>query len=335
VKPTRNLRADAFRIWNASIHAVDPALVVGRTVVRKGLVLGIGRRRIRLDKWRHVWLLGAGKAAPPMARALENILGKRLDGGILVTKHGHSLPLRRTQCLEAGHPLPDRHSVTAARRMERFVESRICPDDLVIFALSGGASSLLVSPAPGIRLEDKIRCTRALLRAGADIYELNAIRKHLSTLKGGGLARLLAPATVICLILSDVVGDDIGTIASGLLAPDVTTYADCLKILRRLEILDGIPAAVLQRLESGAAGNIPETPKPGDPAFKNCWHRVAAGNAQACSAAVQTARKLGYQTMLLTSRLTGDTREVARFHMNIVEEINRQQSPAAPACLPD
>jgi glycerate 2-kinase len=334
VKSQKRLRSDASRIWTAALRAVDPAQAVRKFVVRKGRELRIGGRRIELGKVRHVWVLGAGKAVAPMAQALERVLGRYLAGGIVITKRGHSLALRKIECIEAGHPLPDEDSIAGAGRIASLIRSHIGSDDLVLFALSGGGSSLLTAPAPGITLEDKIRSTRTLLSAGADIHEINAIRKHLSAFKGGGLAQLLAPTRVICLILSDVVGDAPSTIASGPLAPDSTTYADCLKILNRLRILVKMPPAVTRRLEAGASGVIPETPKPGDPVFKTCLSCVIASNAQACSAAVQTARSLGYRTMLLTSQLTGNTREAAQFHMSLVEEIIYRSGPLRrPACL--
>jgi len=192
----------------------------------------------------------------------------------------------------------------------------------------------LAAPAAGITLNDKIACTRLLQNAGADIHELNAVRKHLSSIKGGGLARLLAPRPVLSLILSDVVGDDIATIASGPTAPDATSYADCLEIFEKLEISDRVPAAVKKRFELGAMGEVPETPKSGDPVFRSCENIIVANNTQACSAALRAARKMGYHSMVLTSRLDGDNGEAARFHMNIVDEIVLNQRPLRrPACL--
>jgi len=269
-----------------------------------------------------------------MGQALEKVLGKYISGGFLVTKYGHSLPLEKIKLVEAGHPLPDENSFAFGIQITSLVKDQIASDDLVFCVLSGGASALLVSPAQGITLEDKLACTRLLLNAGASIHELNAIRKHLSNFKGGGLARLLAPAKVISLLLSDVVGDDVGTIASGPMAPDTTTFSDCLSILQRFELLDQIPPSVRKRFELGAAGEIEETPKPGNPAFRKSQSVIIGRSSQTCSAAARAARRLGYHTMVLTSRLEGDTGEAAQFHMSIAEEIVFQHRPLRPpACI--
>jgi hydroxypyruvate reductase len=325
---------DAARIWSAALRSVDPAIAVRKIMKRDGSVLEINRRRIDLAGIRKLWVLGAGKAVAPMGQAVEKILGRYLSGGILATKYGHGLPLKKLDIIEAAHPLPDSNSLASAARIISLAKDRLAPDDLVLCLLSGGASSLFVSPAEGISLEDKLECTRLLLNNGADIYELNAVRKHLSSLKGGGLARLLAPTPAIGLILSDVVGDDLGTIASGPLAPDGTTFADCLDIIHRLQIADQIPPAVMRRFELGAAGRINETPKKEDPVFGRIANFLIGSNSQACAAAAKAARSLGYSVMILTSRLEGDNEEAARFHMSIAGEIVFQGRPLRrPACI--
>lgn len=334
MKSLRVLRSDAARIWRAALRAVDPEGAVRACARRQGSILHIGPRRFHLGKIRKVWILGAGKAAAPMGRAMERILGPYLAGGILVTQYGHSLPLRRMEILEAGHPLPDAHSLAAASRIRDLARHSVEPEDLVLCLLSGGASALMASPADSIPLEDKLECTRLLLRSGAPIGELNAVRKHLSALKGGGLARWLAPAAVVSLILSDVVGDDVGTIASGPVSPDATTFGDCLDILKKRGLYRQVPPAVRIRLKAGAAGKIPETPKPRDPVFRRCESFIVGSNARACSAAADMARRLGYHAAVLTSRLEGDTGEAARFHMSIAEEICRDRRPLRPpACI--
>jgi glycerate 2-kinase len=334
VKSHRVLRAEAAKVWTAALKAVDPVTAVRKIVKRDKCVLHINRRRLDLGRFRKVWVLGAGKAAASMGQAVEKILGGYIAGGILVTKYGHSLPLKRLEIVEAGHPLPDANSVAAAARICALAEDRIENDDLVLCLLSGGASALLVSPAKGITFEDKLECTRLLLNGGADIRELNAVRKHLSGIKGGGLARLLAPAKVVSLILSDVVGDDVGTIASGPTAPDPTTFGDCIGILQKLQLLDHIPAAARQRFELGAAGQIEETPKASDPVFRESETVIVGSSAQACTAAAQSARRLGYHVLVLTSRLEGDNGEAARFHMSVAGEIVFHGRPLRrPACI--
>jgi glycerate 2-kinase len=334
VKSQRVLRTDAAGIWTAALRAVDPISAIRKVVQRKGNQLQIEGRRLDIDRFRNLWVIGAGKAAASMGKAMEGILGPYLSGGILATKYRHSLPLKKLELVEAAHPLPDANSLAAANRIIDLIKSRIEPDDLVICLLSGGASPLLVSPAQNITLEDKLICTQLLQNSGADIHELNSVRKHLSNIKGGGLARLLAPARVITMILSDVVGDDVGTIASGPMSPDPTTFGDCLEIFRKYLLWEQIPLDVKRRLELGAAGKMPETPKDGDPIFRNTETIIVGNNARACTAAAQAAKRLGYHVLVLTSRLEGDTGEAARFHMSLANEIVFQRRPLRrPACI--
>jgi hydroxypyruvate reductase len=334
VKSGQALRADAARVWTAALGAVAPEPAVRKFVRRRGPVLRIGRCRFDLDRVRKLWVLGAGKAAAPMGQAVEKILGRYVAGGILVTKYGHSLPLKRLEVLEAGHPLPDSNSLASGARIISLAKDRIESGDLVLCLLSGGASALMVSPAPGITLEDTLACTRLLLNGGADIHELNAVRKHLSRIKGGGLARLLSPARVVSLILSDVVGDDVGTIASGPTSSDPTTFGDCLEIFQRLGLSGRIPPRVRRRLELGAAGRIEETPKEGDPVFRGSKTFIVGNSASACTAAAAAARRLGYGTLVLTSRLEGDTAEAARLHMSLAGEVVFERRPLRrPACI--
>ncbi len=328
------LRADAARVWSAALRAADPESAVRKFLKLNGPILQIKRNRFNLDKVRRLWILGAGKAAAPMGRAAEKILGRHVSGGILVTKYDHSMPLKRLEVVEAGHPWPDAKSVSAGARIISFAENQIAANDLVICLFSGGASALMVSPAQGITLQDKLKCTRLLMNNGVDIYELNAVRKHLSDIKGGGLARLLAPARIMSLILSDVVGDDVGTIASGPVSPDSTTFEECLGIFHKLRLFSKIPPAVRKRFEQGAAGEIEETPKPGNPAFGRIKSIIIGGSAQACTAAAQAAKRLGYRVLVLTSRLEGDNGEAARFHMNVASEIVFHRRPLRrPACI--
>ncbi len=334
MKSPHQLRSDVACIWTAALHAVDPAGAVRRFVKRDGSKVVVDGHPIDLDKARNIWVLGAGKAAAPMAQALEKILGDRLTGGVLVTRYGYGLRLRMLELLEAGHPLPDANSAAAGRRISQMAGNQITPRDLVFCLLSGGGSALLAAPSPGITLEDKVVCTRLLLNSGATIQEINAIRKHLSSLKGGGLARLLAGVPVVSLILSDVAGDDLDAIASGPLVPDTTTFGECIEILRKLQLEGRIPSAVRARLEAGSAGRVPENPKPGDRLFRKKTHVLVGSNAQACSAAARMARRLGYHTLVLTSKLEGDTGEAAGFHMSVLGEIVARGRPLRrPACL--
>jgi glycerate 2-kinase len=334
MKSEHGLRADASRIWTAALRAVGAETAVRRHLKRQGHEIRVARKKFDLSRAGHVWLIGAGKAAAPMARAFEKILGRYLSGGLVVTKYGHGMPLKKVQLLEAGHPLPDANSAAAAVAMISFIRSQVLPGDLVFCVLSGGASALLSSPTPDFTWEEKQACTHLMLNAGADIHQLNTVRKHLSSLKGGGLARLLAPTPVVALVLSDVVGDRLDTIASGPLAPDPSTFADSVEILRLLQIYDRVPESVRRRFAAGVAGEQPETPKSEDPCFRSVLNVVVGSNSLACSEAAATARRLGYKTAVLTTVLEGDTREAARFHLSIAQEIVAAGRPIRrPACL--
>ena len=279
-----------------------------------------------------VALVAAGKAAVAMARAAEQALGERLSHGLAVATTAAG-PLERVRLLVASHPVPDARGIAAAREILALA-SALGRDDLLIVLLSGGASALLPAPAEGVTLEDKAHATSLLLRAGATIHELNAVRKHLSWLKGGGLARAAAPARVVTLVLSDVVGDDLSTIASGPTAPDTTTFADALAVLDRRGLRTQVPAAVLARLERGARGELPETPKPGDAAFRRVTTRIIGSNASSVDAAARAARRQGLRPLVLTTRLEGEAREAGRLLVSVLRECVERGRPAPlPVCL--
>jgi glycerate 2-kinase len=277
-------------------------------------------------------LVAAGKAASAMARAAEDVLGPALSDALAVDVSDY-IPLARTRRLLAGHPVPDEAGRRAADEVEALARS-LGPDDLLLLLVSGGASALLPAPAEGLTLDDKARATAALLRAGATIAELNAVRKHLSRLKGGGLVRAATPARVACLALSDVVGDDPSTIASGLAAPDPTTYDAALEVLERKGVHAMVPAAVRRHLEAGARGERPETPKPGDPLFRRVAFVVVGSNRLSVAAGAREARRQGLRPLVLTTRLEGEAREVARALAAVLRECVEEGRPAAPpVCL--
>jgi hydroxypyruvate reductase len=315
----------------AGLHAADPGPLVraalrlhGRRLIAAGEAYPLGRGR--------VLVLAAGKAAPAMAAAAEQVLGARLAEGLAVS-NAPGPPLRRTRLLLAGHPLPDARGVQAAQAAEAMVRG-LTADDIVLVLLSGGASALLPAPVPGLSLEDKSAVTERLMRAGAGITELNTVRKHLSRLKGGGLARAAAPARVVTLVLSDVVGDDLSTIASGPTVPDPTTYADARRILDDRGLGSALPASALRHLEAGARGELPETPKPRDPVFRRVRTRLIGSNRISVEAAAREARRQGLRPLVLTTRLEGEAREVARALVAILRECVESGSPAPPpVCL--
>lgn len=285
----------------------------------------------RLDRGRLV-VVAAGKAGASMARAAEEVLGHRLSEAVAVDA-SPSTPLPRTRLRVASHPVPDERGLEAAAEVEALARS-LGREDLLLVLLSGGASALLPAPVPGVSLADKAAVTSSLLRAGATIGELNTVRKHLSRLKGGGLARAAAPARVVCLALSDVVGDDLSTIASGPTVPDPTTYADALGVLHARGVFDSLPRAVAARLEAGARGEAPETPKPRDPLFRRVTTSIIGNNRLTVEAAAREARRHGLRALVLTTRLEGEAREVARALVAVLRECVEAGRPARPpVCL--
>lgn len=332
-KPNGALRRKAASILTAAVRAVEPASAVRRVMSRRGERLRIGGRQYDLRRIRRILVVGAGKASAPMAAAVEEMLGARITGGLVVVKYGHTAPLRRIDLVEAGHPLPDAAGERGAAQMLDLLRGAT-GDDLVFCLLSGGGSALLPAPVPGVSLEDKIAVTGLLLRSGATIQDINAVRKHLSRIKGGRLAQTASGARVVALILSDVLGDPLDAIASGPAAPDPTTFGDALAIVRRYQLDDRLPASVLAHLRKGAEGREGETPKPDDPVFRRVQTVVVGSNAQAVAAAATRAKTLGYRTLVLTTFFEGEAREAARVFCSIARSVKSRQTPLAPpACV--
>ena len=325
----RSLRSQALRIFRAAVRAANPAEAVLRHAKIGGGVLTAGRRKYRLSEFENIYVIGAGKAGAQMAQAVEKLLGRRITAGLVNIKYGHAARLRRIELNECGHPLPDAKGEHGAARIAQLAQ-HASARDLVICLVSGGASALLPLPAPPVTLADKQATTRLLLNCGADIHEINCIRKHISLVKGGQLARLAYPATVLTLILSDVIGDDLDVIGSGPAVPDRTTFRDARAILDKYAIWASVPAAIRERLSSGA----PETPKPGDAIFAKVQNLIVASNRLAVDAAMREARALGFNTMALSTFIEGEAREVARVHAAIAKEIRAAHRPLKPpACV--
>ncbi len=329
----RRARERLLDIFNAGLAAADPAAAVRRHLRREGDRLVCGELSLSPTELRRVFVLGAGKASAVMAGAVEDLLGDCITGGWVNVKTGHGLPLRRVRVHEAAHPTPDESGERGAREIARLArEAR--EGDLVIFCISGGGSALLPLPVEGVTLADKQRLTGELLACGADIGEINCVRKHISQLKGGQLARLAHPARVLSLILSDVIGDPLGVIASGPTAPDPSTFADALAVLRKYGLEARAPAGVLAHLRAGAAGLRPETLKPEDPLFARVANVIIAGNALSVEACRRRAGRLGYRPLVLTTRLEGEAREAARVLTAIARNAIEHGDPVPPpACL--
>ncbi len=335
------MRKDATEIFAAGVARVDPRPMVRDALRLEGPVLTVeaGGRAAAWDlrRFDRILVLGFGKAGARMARGAEEALGDRLSGGVVAVKRGHAEPCSTVRILEASHPVPDESSVRAARAV---MEAARGADErtLVLVLVSGGGSAILCAPydrdGRSLTLDDKAAVTRELLACGADIREINAVRRHLSAVKGGRLAEILAPAAVVTLILSDVVGDELASIASGPTVPDPTTWSDALGIVRRFGIQDRIPEAARSLLEDGAAGRLPDTPKAGDRAFRNVRNIVLGSNRRAALAAAARARELGYRTLYLGSRITGEAREIARAYLGMALDCAADGVPRSrPACL--
>ena len=316
------LRESARTIFDAALAAGDVRPLTARAL-----------REIREPAPGRVLVVGAGKASGAMAAAAEEAWGDRIAAGVVAVKDGYTAPTRRVRLLEAGHPVPDERGAAAAREIRALAESA-GPDDLLLVLISGGGSALTPAPVPPITLGDKQEMTRLLLSAGATINQLNAVRKHSSLLKGGQLVRAAAPARVEALLLSDVIGDPLDVIASGPTTPDVSTFGEALEILDRFGLRDRTPQSIVERLERGARGELPETPKPGDPVFAHVRNTVIGNNALVVDAAAARARALGFAPHVLTRSLEGEAREVARDLIARGHAIREGRGPvAAPACL--
>ena len=277
--------------------------------------------------------MGAGKASGAMAAAAEEALGERIAGGLVAVKDGHGAPTRHIRLVEAGHPVPDARGAAAAAEILDLVAAA-GTDDVVLVLISGGGSALLPAPVAPITLEEKQALTRLLLRAGANINQLNAVRKHCSRLKGGQLARAAAPARVVSLLLSDVIGDPLDVIASGPTAPDDSTFAQALAILEELGVRTDVPASILDRLRRGAAGELAETPKAGDPLFARVENLVIGNNQLVVDAAAARARELGLTPHELGRAIEGEAREVARRLVALGRDIAAGRGPVRPpACI--
>jgi glycerate 2-kinase len=326
------LRQHAAKILHAALKAVDPASAIKRAVTREGNLLKVGEQSLDLSSYDRVVAVGAGKAGALMAQALEDILGDKLLGGMVVVKDGHGGKTDRIKIFEASHPVPDARGVAAGQEIAAFLQENAGPKTLLFCLISGGGSALLVSPAPGVSLADKQDTTRLLLACGADIAEMNTIRKHLSQLKGGGLARLAGQSQVVSLIVSDVVGDRLDTIASGPTVPDHSTWADCRALLERYGIWNKVPAPVKERIQRGLDGELPDTPKPGDGQLAKVLNLIVAGNRQALDYAAAKAAELGYAPLILSSTIEGETYDVARMHAAIAREVRQTGHPQGPPC---
>lgn len=335
---TKRLRSMATDIFLTAIRSVNAYEAVKSCARLEGDRLTVeipnGKREsFDLTKFKGIFVIGGGKATASMAQAIEEILGNRIKQGIINVKYGHTAELSVIKINEAGHPIPDEAGVRGVQEIISLLRETD-KDDLIVVLISGGGSALLPMPSEGISLEEKQEVTRLFLNCGADIKEINAVRKHISQIKGGQLARRSYPSTIINLILSDIIGDPLDSIASGPTVPDNSTFLDVLGIIEKYDLLRKIPRSVKELITKGIEGKIEETPKPTDRIFHNVYNFVVRNNIVALKAAEKKAKELGFNTLILSSFIEGEAREIAKAHTAIAKEILHSGNPLVPpACL--
>jgi len=327
------MRNDAVSIFQKGLQAVEPGAAIKKYCRLEDDRLFIGNNVYNLAMYKNLFVIGAGKASAPMAATLEDILGERIAKGIINVKYKYIAHLDKIKLIEAGHPVPDKNGQNGASAILDLAYSAK-KNDLVLCLISGGGSALLPLPYKGLTLKDKQETIKELLACGASIHEINAIRKHTSMIKGGRLALAAHPATLVSLILSDVVGDNLEVISSGLTVADSTTYLDCMKIFEKYDLIKKLPENIINHIKAGVSGKAPESPKTGDPVFEKTYNLVIGSNMEAMLAAKLHAEGLGYKTIVLSSMIEGETREVAKVHGAIAKEIIKTGNPLPPpACI--
>ncbi len=333
-------------IFLAGVKSVNPYDILIQNIkiednaltIQNSLLPGGGKKeRISLEPFYNIIVIGAGKGTAPMAKAIEEIFGERIKKGLISVKYGHTMPLEKIRLVEAGHPVPDQNSVFAAKSIMELAE-KADNRTLVINLISGGGSALLTVPFEdkksdiAITLEEKQKVTKILLECGASIREINTIRKHISGIKGGRLAKILYPATSVNFILSDVVGDDLGSIASGLTFYDSTTFSDVKKIMEKYGITGNMPENIKKLVDLGLRGDIDETPGKGDIIFAKAHNIIIGSNSLSLEAAAEKAGALGFEPLILSSQITGESREIAKFFSAMAKDIVKRGWPMKKPC---
>lgn len=324
-------RIQAIDIFLAGVESVKPDKLIHRSVSLADNILSFNSISFDIRFIKNIFIVGAGKASALMAHSIESILGSRISDGHIVTKYHQSVPLQFVTVTEAGHPVPDQNGMYGTQKILSILK-HTDPDDLVICLLSGGGSALLADVPEGCSLEDVMSANNILLKSGASIQEINCIRKHLSSVKGGMLARAASPATVVSLILSDVVGDPLDVIASGPTAPDPTTFRDALAILNKYKAESQIPPKIRQYLLDGLAGKNSETLKDMDEILDYTYNLVIGNNRLALASAQEKAESLGYEARIVTDKLEGDVEIVCAEIFNLAL-LTQQQNPHQRSCL--
>ena len=330
--PSSSARPFLQKLITAGLSTADPYQALLRHVTLDRHSLTVGGRAYDLSHIDRIIAVGAGKASARMAQAVETALGTRLDDGLVIVKTGHTLATKRIAVVEAAHPIPDRAGLHATRRLLDLTQS-LTPRDLLIVLLSGGASSLLPAPVAGVTLADKQRTTRLLLRSGATINEINVVRKHLSLVKGGGLAASTR-ARIVTLLLSDVMGDDLGSIGSGPTAGDLSTFSDAVEVLQRYRCWHAVPPAVRRYLHRGQKGDAPETLKPGSRRLRSVQHHIVGNNRMMLEAVARAAQQAGLHTKSVSHPVMGEARVAAKQLTDLAKAITEGPgSLKRPCCV--
>ncbi|MDY6863335.1 MAG: glycerate kinase [Thermodesulfobacteriota bacterium] len=331
--PKEKLKKDIQEIFLAGVKAVDPKKVIKDNIKIKGGKLFIYSKSYDLTDIKNIYVVGAGKAGASMSSALEEILLENITSGVVVVKYDHLMPTQLIKLVEAAHPIPDKAGMEGTELIVQLL-MQAKKDDLVICLISGGGSALIPLPGNGISLKDKQIVNNVLLSCGATIHEINTIRKHISRIKGGKMARMAYPAKLITLILSDVIGDNLDIIASGPTVPDQSSFFDCLNIIEKYSLHEKFPTNVLDYINKGINGEIEENPKKNEPCFRNTDNFIIANNFLAIKAAEEKAGSMGYNTCILSSFFEGETKDVAGFHIKVAKEIKNSGNPLnTPACV--
>ena len=317
-------------IFFAGVNGVLPEKLMQSQVKLSGDLLQVAEKRFPLSRFRHIYVLAAGKAAASMSRGVEKVLGDKITNGHVVTKYGHGMNLNYLTLTEAGHPIPDAEGVKGTQKIVN-IARKATEDDLVICLISGGASALMADFPEGVTLDDLKRTNELLTKCGANITEINTVRKHLSKIKGGQLARILFPATTVCLILSDVVGDRLDVIASGPTVGDSSSFADALTIIDKYSLQNRLSSSVLHYLLEGADGSIADTPKPDNPVFQNVHNYIIGSNGIALESSAKKAMELGFETHTVTDSIQEDVTETANFILKTID--NQKSAGKKPVCL--
>ena len=329
----RKARALVLKSLEHALNAVEPRQLMKSRLLLKNSMLRVNGCSFDLRKFKNVYVIGGGKASGAMAESLEQSLGRRITNGFVNVPRGGKHEAGIIELHEASHPIPDKAGVEGTRCMLKIAE-QARKEDLIICLISGGGSSLMPLPRNGITIHDKMKITDALLNCGATINEINTVRKHISDFKGGWLAKKAYPATVLNLILSDVVGDPLDSIASGPTVPDLTTFNDAVKVLNKHDLWDKAPASIKKVLSDGEKGLIPETPKANDKVFKNVYNVIIGSNRLAGLALCKHLRSSGLNTLLLTSTLEGESRHVGVMLASIAREASFSGNPIlTPAAI--